>query len=92
MVEDGGESWWEKTKDFEVIPGTTFATQPWFIVLAVLFYHCSLVLLSNYMENREAYKLRMVTAVHKCAHSFLFYLCGYLTLLLCSLQFYSLRN
>ena len=90
MVEDGGESWWEKTKDFEVIPGTTFGTQPWFIVFSVLFYHVSLVLLSNYMEKKEAYKLRMFTAVHKYAHSFIFALNSYCIILLCSFQFYSL--
>lgn len=58
-------SFWESTKTFEVNPGKTFATQPWFIAASVIGYLASLVLLSKYMERRQAIKVKTFTAVHK---------------------------
>lgn len=63
--EDGG--WWESTKYFEVIPGETSGTQPWFIALSIVGYLASLYFLTDYMEKRQPIKLKMVTAIHKFA-------------------------
>ena len=52
---------------FEVIPGKTFATQPWFIAGSIIGYLASLYFLTLYMERRQPIKLKMCTAVHKYA-------------------------
>lgn len=59
------ESWWESTKHFEVIPGETFGTQPWFVGLSIVVYLATLYFLTKWMENRPAYKLNKITALHK---------------------------
>ena len=59
------ESYWESTLHFELIPGKTFGTQPWFIILCQLLYLAVLYYLTVYMEKRQPLKIQKLAALHK---------------------------